>query len=97
MKYPPLSMSIYERNERLYEFLVSMGHIVSPILEEGTENIKHIYVSAGLFPEQARDTPTQTSIEPAIQGGAYLQNKQGCRDQFATQKLNFASHNDHRS
>ena len=49
MKYPPLNMNIYERNARLYEFLVNMGHIVSPIFVEGTENIKHIYVTVGLF------------------------------------------------
>ena len=47
MKYPPLHMNIYDRNARLYEFLVSMGHIARPILIPGTDNIKCINVRVG--------------------------------------------------
>lgn len=67
MKYPPLNMNIYERNARLYEFLVSMGHIVSPILIEGTENIKHIYVTVGSFLDQPSQS-TETGVGSSIQG-----------------------------
>ena len=68
-KYPPLSMDIHSRNIRLYEFLVSMGHIVSPILEEGTENIKGIYVTAGLFLNHFSQDSTETSVSSGFQRG----------------------------
>ena len=66
MKYPPLNMNVYERNARLYKFLINMGHIVSPIFVEGTENIKHIYVTAGSFLEHSSQS-TETSIGSSVQ------------------------------
>lgn len=73
MKFPPISMNIYERNKRLYEFLISMGHIVSPILVEGTENIQHMYVTVGSFFDHSSQN-TETSISSSFQGLPITEN-----------------------
>ncbi len=49
-KYPvPLSMSMMDRNDRLYETLLSLGLFVAPIFADENHNcIDHFIVSTGM-------------------------------------------------
>lgn len=44
-KYPAIIHTKTERNARLYQYLLSMGLVVSPVFKKGTSDILHMYVS----------------------------------------------------
>lgn len=44
-KYPAIIHTKTERNARLYQHLLSIGLVVSPVFKKGTSDILHMYVS----------------------------------------------------
>jgi hypothetical protein len=44
-KYPAIIHTKTERNARLYQHLLSMGLVVSPVFKKGSSDIVHMYVS----------------------------------------------------
>lgn len=59
-KFLPLHMTVSDRTERLYNFLVSMGLIADPIVVDG--EIKSISVKVDLSADSTRQRPTHTSV-----------------------------------
>jgi hypothetical protein len=53
MKRPlPLNMTYQDRMERLYGFLVQMGHVVNPVYKKDTEDqIDYLHVQVALSSE----------------------------------------------
>lgn len=43
-KYPAIIHTPAERNARLYQYLLSIGLVVSPVFEKGTSNILYMHV-----------------------------------------------------
>ncbi len=67
--FPPQHMDKYTRNERLYNFLLQMGHVVSPIFAEGsTDKIEALHVSAELPVEQRAEQTSVAGVRKAVQG-----------------------------
>lgn len=65
---PPLHMDKYSRNARLYEFLTQMGHVVSPIFaEDSNDKIESIHVSVSLSIQDITQCTPKTSITPVMQ------------------------------
>lgn len=65
-KFPPEHMDTWSRNERLYYFLIQMGHIVRPILVEGTtDKIEALHVTSSL--QDGAKRPTETGIGKVMQ------------------------------
>ena len=63
--FPPQHMDRWSRNERLYHFLLQMGHVVCPIFAEGSnDRIESLYVSVSC--EQAAQQTAMTGVVPAV-------------------------------
>lgn len=62
----PQHMDIWSRNERLYETLINMGLVCSPIFADGSDSkIEAIHVSTGLPTEHAAQSGVGLPVKRA--------------------------------
>lgn len=70
---PPLDMTYQDRMERLYNFLVQMGHVVYPIYKEGTHNeIECLQVKVALSSEYPAQRSSKTNVLLPMKGSKVI-------------------------